>query len=362
MSKAIKAQIIGWGAYVPRRVLTNADVAQLVDTSDEWIVERTGIRERRLAAPDESTASMAIIAAERALAIANADPLAVDLIIVATATPDYLFPATACLVQRGIGAGRAAAFDLGAGCSGFIYALAVGAHAIESGACRHVLVIGAETLSRITNWSDRGTCVLFGDGAGAVLLGRAPNPGGVLATHLGADGAGADWLILPAGGSRKPASAETVAQNLHTIQMDGQKVFRFATKIIPDATRKVLEQAGLSVADVDMVIAHQANARILQAAADRLGLPKEKMYANIDRYGNTSAASIPIALCEAAEAGLLQPGGRVVLVGFGAGLTWGAVLLEWGGRIRAKRGLPSLLAAIRRWWAAFLRRLRRQRA
>lgn len=359
MSKGIRAQIIGWGAYVPRRVVTNADIAKLVDTSDEWIVERTGIRERRLAAPEETTASMAIAAAERALASAGADPLAVDLIIVATATPDYMFPATACLVQRAIGATRAAAFDLGAGCSGFIYGLAMGAHAIESGACQQVLVIGAETLSRITDWSDRGTCVLFGDGAGAVLLGQARNPGGVLATHLGADGGGADWLILPAGGSRRPASAETVAENLHTIQMDGQKVFRFATKIIPEATRKVLAQAGLSVGDVDMIIAHQANARILQAAAERLGVPKEKMYANIDRYGNTSAASIPIALGEAADAGVLQPGQRVVLVGFGAGLTWGAALLEWGGKLRPKRGLPWLLAAIRRWWAAFLRRLRR---
>ncbi len=359
MSKGIRAQIIGWGAYVPRRVVTNADIAELVDTSDEWIVERTGIRERRLAAPEETTASMAIAAAERALASASADPLAIDLIIVATATPDYMFPATACLVQRGIGASRAAAFDLGAGCSGFIYALAMGAHAIEAGACRQVLVIGAETLSRITNWSDRGTCVLFGDGAGAVLLGQAHNPGGILATHLGADGAGADWLILPAGGSRKPASAETVAQNLHTIQMDGQKVFRFATKIIPDATRKVLERVGLSVADVDVVIAHQANARILQAAAERLGVPTEKMYANIDRYGNTSAASIPIALCEAADEGRLQPGQRVVLVGFGAGLTWGAALVEWSGPIPPKRGLPRLLAALRRWWAAFLRRFRR---
>ncbi|GAB4408936.1 MAG: ketoacyl-ACP synthase III [Anaerolineales bacterium] len=359
MSKAVKAQIIGWGAYVPRRVLTNADLAQMVDTSDEWIVERTGIRERRLAAPDETTASMATIAAERALASAGADPLAVDLVIVATATPDYLFPATACLVQRGIGAKSAAAFDLGAGCSGFIYGLAMGAHAIESGACRYVLVVGAETLSRITNWQDRGTCVLFGDGAGAVLLGQAHNPGGILATHLGADGAGADWLILPAGGSRKPASAQTVAENLHTIQMDGQKVFRFATKIIPDATRKVLEQAGLSVADVDMVIAHQANARILQAASERLGVPHEKMYANIDRYGNTSAASIPIALCEAAEEGRLQAGQRVVLVGFGAGLTWGAVLVEWGEKIPQKRGLPWLLAALRRWWAWLLRRFRR---
>jgi 3-oxoacyl-[acyl-carrier-protein] synthase-3 len=359
MSRRLHAQVVGWGRYVPRRVVTNRELSQRVDTTDEWIAERTGIRERRLAAPDEFTSTMAVAAAEQALRVASADPLDIDLIIVATATPDYPFPATACLVQRDIGATRAAAFDLGAGCSGFIYALTVGAQAIESGACREVLVIGAETLSRVTNWTDRGTCVLFGDGAGAVLLRGGNGQGGIVATHLGADGSGADWLILPAGGSRHPASPETVAANLHTIQMDGQKVFRFATKAIPSATRKLLERAAITLDQVDLVIAHQANSRILESAAERLGLPKEKMFTNIDRYGNTSAASIPIALCEAIEEERLLPGQRAVLVGFGAGLTWGAALLEWAGEPVVKRDWRWLIAALRRWWAAVLRRLRR---
>ena len=359
MSKGLRAQVIGWGYYVPRRVVTNHELSQRLDTTDEWIVERTGIRERRMAADDESTATMSIVAAEQALRVASADPQDIDLIIVATATPDYLFPATACLVQRSIGATRAAAFDLGAGCSGFVYALAMGAQAIESGASREVLVIGAETLSRITNWTDRGTCVLFGDGAGAVLLRVGSGPGGIIATHLGADGTGAEWLILPAGGSRQPASHETVAAGLHTIQMDGQKVFRFATKAIPSATRKLLEQAGVTLEQVDLFIAHQANSRILESAAERLGLPMEKMFTNLDRYGNTSAASIPIALCEAIEQGRLLPGQRAVLVGFGAGLTWGAALLEWAGKPAVKKDRRWLIAALRRWWAAVLRRLRR---
>lgn len=359
MSRRLRAQVVGWGRYVPRRVVTNQELSQRLDTTDEWIVERTGIRERRVAADDETTATMSIAAAEQALRVASADPLNIDLIIVATATPDYLFPATACLVQRSIGATRAAAFDLGAGCSGFIYALAVGAQAIESGACRQVLVIGAETLSRITNWADRGTCVLFGDGAGAVLLREGGGPGGIIKTHLGADGTGADWLVIPAGGSRRPASQDTVAADLHTIQMDGQKVFRFATKTIPAATRELLKQADVTLEQVDLLIAHQANARILQSAAERLGLPAEKMFTNLERYGNTSAASIPIALCEAVEQGRLLPGQRAVLVGFGAGLTWGAALLEWAGKPAVKKDWRWLLAALRRQWAALLHRLRR---
>ena len=359
MSRGLRAQVIGWGYYVPRRVVTNHELSQRLDTTDEWIVERTGIRERRMAADDETTATMSIAAAEQALRVASADPQDIDLIIVATATPDYLFPATACLVQRSIGATRAAAFDLGAGCSGFVYALAMGTQAIESGACRQVLVIGAETLSRITNWTDRDTCILFGDGAGAVLLRVGSGPGGIIATHLGADGTGAERRIVPAGGSRQPASADTVAAGLHTIQMDGQKVFRFATKAIPSATRKLLEQAGVTLEQVDLVIAHQANSRILESAAERLGLPTEKMFTNLDRYGNTSAASIPIALCEAVEQGRLLPGQRAVLVGFGAGLTWGAALLEWAERPVVKRDWRWLIAALRRWWAAVLRRLRR---
>jgi len=302
---------------------------------------------------------MAISAAEQALQVASADPLDIDLIIVATATPDYLFPATACLVQRGIGAIHAAAFDLEAGCTGFIYALTMAAQAIESGAIHQVLVIGAETLSRITNWNDRNTCVLFGDGAGAVLVREGNGAGGIMTSVLGADGTGADLLILPAGGSRSPASSETVAAGLHTIQMDGRRVFRFATKVIPAAIRKVVQQAGVALQELDLVISHQANLRILQAAAEQLGVPMEKMFVNLDRYGNTSAASIPIALCEAVDDGKLLPGQRVVLVGFGAGLTWGAVLLEWSGQLSIRRNWRWVMAALRRFWAALLRRIRR---
>jgi len=358
MSRRPGAQVVGWGQYLPRRVVTNDELAQQVETTNEWILERTGIRERRVAAPNETTATMAIRAAEQALRVANADPLDIDLIIVATATPDYLFPATACLVQRGIGATHAGAFDLEAGCTGFIYALAMGAQAIESGSCAQVLVIGAETLSRITNWTDRDTCVLFGDGAGAVLLHKGNGPGGILATALGADGTGADWLMLPAGGSRQPASSETVAAGLHTIHMDGRQVFRFATRIIPAAAREVVQRAGMALNEVDLVIAHQANLRILQGASERLGMPTEKMFSNIDHYGNTSAASIPIALCEAVEEGRVLPGQRIVLVGFGAGLTWGAVLLEWSGQPRMRRGWRRIIAALRRFWAAMLYRIR----
>ena len=360
MSRRLRAQVVGWGRYSPRRVMTNDELALQVETTNEWILERTGIRERRLAAPDETTATMAIRAAEQALRVANADPLDIDLIIVATATPDYLFPATACLVQRGIGATRAGAFDLEAGCTGFVYALAMGAQAVESGSCSQVLVIGAETLSRFTNWSDRNTCVLFGDGAGAVLLREGNGPGGILTTALGADGTGGDWLMIPAGGSRQPASSETVAAGLHTIHMDGRQVFRFATRIIPTATREVLRRAGVALKEVDLIIAHQANLRILQVAAERLGMPTEKMFSNIDRYGNTSAASIPIALCEAVEEGKVLPGQRIVLVGFGAGLTWGAALLEWSGRPSVRRDWRWILAGLRRLWPAFVRRLRRR--
>jgi 3-oxoacyl-[acyl-carrier-protein] synthase-3 len=358
MSRRPHAQVVGWGRYLPRRVLTNEDLSEMVDTSDQWIRERTGISERRIADEDETTATMATRAAEAAMEMAAADPLEIDLIIVATATPDYPFPATACLVQRSIGADHAGAFDLEAGCSGFIYALAMATNAIESGACHQVLIIGSETLSRITNWKDRDTCVLFGDGAGALLLRQGNGPGGVLSTALGADGTGAEWLILPGGGSRNPASAETVAEGLHTIQMDGRKVFRFATKSIPAATRKLVQQAGIQLKDVDLLIGHQANLRILQSAAERLELPMEKVFVNIERYGNTSAASIPIALCDAVEEGKLLPSHRVVLVGFGAGLTWAAALLQWAAKPEVKRDKRWILAAFRRFWARVVHRLR----
>jgi len=362
----LHAHVVGWGKYVPRRVVTNDDLSRMVDTSDEWIRTRTGIRERHLADEGETTATMALEASRRALEVARVSPAQLDLIIVATVTPDHLFPATACLVQDALGADHAAAFDLSAGCSGFIYALAVAAHLLETGAYRTALVVGAETLSRITNWSDRATCVLFGDGAGAVVLQAGENEGGVLATVLGADGSGGNLLILPAGGSRWPASHRTVAEGMHYLRMQGREVFRFAVRKMPAATREVLERADLSLEDVDLVIPHQANRRIIDAAARALGIPEKAVYVNLDRYGNTSAASIPIALCEAAEEGRIQPGDLVVCVGFGAGLTWGAAAVRWTRPqppplSRWRRFVHRLyypLAALRSW----LRRLGRRMA
>jgi len=356
------AQIVGWGMYVPSKVLTNDDLAGMVDTSDNWIRERTGIVERRIAAPNETTATMAIRAAQAALQVANADPARLDLIIVATATPDYLFPATACLVQDALGATRAGAFDLSAGCTGFVYGLVVGSQMIISGAYNQVLVIGAETLSRIINWTDRNTCVLFGDGAGAVLLQASDVPGGVLSAVLGADGSGGDLLVLPAGGSRHPASVETVAQNMHYIHMNGPEVFRFATQVTARAARQALAEAGLHLEDISLFISHQANGRIIQSAAKSLKLPPEKVFVNLDRYGNTSSASVPIALCEAIEQGRVKRGDYLVMVGFGAGLTWAAVVVKWGVPLPVSRPLRRIV--VWRWvryrWAtirSYLRRL-----
>ena len=344
----MKAQVVGWGRYVPQQVLTNEDLSRIVETSDEWISTRTGIRERHLAEDGETTAQMAVKAARQALDVAALNPVQLDLIVVATVTPDYPFPATACLVQDALGASHAAAFDLSAGCTGFVYGLSVVAHLLSAGVYRTALVIGAETLSRITDWADRNTCVLFGDGAGAVILQANEGEGGVLATVLGADGSGGELLCLPAGGSLMPASHQTVSDGLHFIQMRGREIFRFAVRIIPTATREVLEEAGLSLADLDLLIPHQANQRIIEAATRALGLSSEGVYTNLEQYGNTSAASIPIALCEAVEDGLIRPGGLVVCVGFGAGLTWGATAIRWTH--------PQPAPAPR--WRRFLRRLR----
>ncbi len=344
------AQVTGWGKCLPERILTNDDLAKRVDTSDEWIKARTGIAARRIAGTRESTASLAVHAARHALSVARLAPQKLDLIIVATATPEHLFPATACLVQDALGSSHAAAFDLSAGCSGFIYALSLAAQLIESGAQRNVLVIGSETLSRVINWRDRNTCVLFGDGAGAVVLQAAQGSGGVLASVLGADGSGADLLTIPAGGSKHPASTSSVLNGEHYIHMDGREVYRFATRIIARASREALEAAGLDIDKVALFIPHQANIRIIESAAKELGVPRERVYVNLQRYGNTSAASIPIALCEAVEEGRLGAGDHVVLVGFGAGLTWGATVLRWG--------LPAPKPSTRRWrrpvnWLAY---------
>jgi len=321
--------IVGWGKSVPQRVLTNDDLARMVDTSDGWIRTRTGVAERRIVADGETTFSMALQAAQQALEVAGLKPSQLDLIIVATVTPDYAFPATACLLQDALGATHAAAFDLSAGCTGFVYGLSVAANLISAGVYENALVIGAETLSRITDWSDRATCVLFGDGAGAVVLQANGADGGVLSTVLGADGSGGDLLYLPAGGSKQPASHHTVAERLHCVKMRGREVFRFAVRTMPAATRQVLEQAGLEVSDLNLLIPHQANQRIIAASARALKLPPEAVFSNLERYGNTSAASIPIALCEAVEEGRIQRDDLVVCVGFGAGLTWGAAAIRW---------------------------------
>ncbi len=340
------AHITGWGRYVPPKVLTNTDLAKLVDTSDEWIRERTGIAERHISSAKESTGMMAIHAAREAVETADVDPAKIDLIIVATATPEYLFPATACLVQDAIGATRAGAFDLEAGCSGFGYALATGAAMIRSGMHNTVLVVGAEMLSRLLDWEDRATCVLFGDGAGAVVLQGKDEPGGVMATVLGADGSGGELLIIPAGGSKHPPSAETLATKMHYVKMNGREVYRFATRVMASAARQVVQQAGWSFDKIDLLIPHQANVRIIDSAAKALKLPPDKVFVNLERYGNTSSASIPIALCEAIEADKVKPGDHLVFVAFGAGLSWAAAAVQWSAPKR--RAVPAPRAAFSR--------------
>lgn len=325
----VRAGIAGIGVYVPERVLTNSDLERMVDTSDEWIRTRSGIRERRIAGPEEATSDMALIAAERAMVDAGVSPEEVDLIIVATNTPDMFFPATACLVQDRLKAKYAAAFDLAAGCTGTIYAMAVGSQFINNGTYKTVLVIGAETLSKVTNWEDRNTCVLFGDAAGAFVLRPAPEGYGLLAIKLGSDGGGGPLLSLPAGGSRMPASRETVEKKLHTLHMNGREIFKFAVRVTGEAAEEVLSAAGLTKDELDFFISHQANIRIIEAAAKRLGLSSDKVVVNVDRYGNTSTASIPLALNDALRDGKIKNSDNIVMVGFGAGLTWGAVALRW---------------------------------
>ncbi len=325
------AQIIGWGYTVPEKVITNHDLEQIVDTTDEWIRSRTGIEERRVAAdPKETTATLAIEAARRALEVADVHASKLDLIICSTSSPEYIFPSTASVVQDAIGAENAGAFDLSAACSGFVYALSMARGHILAGDAEYVLVIGAETLSRIVDWTDRNTCVLFGDGAGAVLIAASPVPGGILACELGSDGSGADLLMIPAGGSAMPASLETVSSGNHFIKMDGKAVYRFAVRVMADATRAVLDKAGLSIGDLDLVIPHQANLRIVQnSVLKQLRIPEDKVFVNLQKYGNTSTASIPIALCEAIQAGKVKPGDNLVFVGFGGGLTWAACAIQW---------------------------------
>jgi 3-oxoacyl-[acyl-carrier-protein] synthase III len=325
-------RIAGWGKYLPARIMPNAELANLVDTSDEWIRARTGIGERRIAAPEETTCSLAVNAARAALDRAQLAADDLQLIIVATCTPDYSnMPATASLVQHALGASHAGAFDLNAVCSGFLYGLATGSQFILTGVHKSVLVIGAEVFTRILDWEDRSTCVLFGDGAGAVVLRPTAEPGGLLSFVLGSDGSGACSLYVPAGGSRRPASAETVAERAHYVKMQGRDVFRFATRIVPESVIQALDVAGLTTDDIDLLIPHQANSRIIDSAARRLKLPDSAVFANVEHYGNTSAASIPVALCEAIDEGQVKAGATVVMSGFGAGLSWGTAIWKWHG-------------------------------
>jgi 3-oxoacyl-[acyl-carrier-protein] synthase III len=321
--------ITGVGAYVPDRVLTNDDLSRLVDTSDEWITERTGIKERHIAEPGQAASDLALPAARQALEAAGVAPPDLDLVVVATVTPDMFFPSTASLLASELGAPEAGAYDLSAGCTGFMYALAQAYGTVAGGLARNALVVGAETLSKIINWHDRSTCVLFGDGAGAAVIAPVED-GGFLGFELGSDGEGGKELSIPAGGSRNPSSAETVAQEMHFLTMNGREVYKFATRVLVTSAESLLKECGLTVDDIDLYIPHQANKRIIDHAASKLGIPEEKVFVNVDRYGNTSSASIPLCLAQGVREGRLKPGTRVLMTGMGAGLTWGSAYTVWG--------------------------------
>ena len=320
--------ITGLGTHVPERVVTNDDLAKLVDTSDEWIVSRTGIRERRFAADGEALSDIALPAAQKALAQARLTPHDIDLLIVATVTADMQFPSTAAILADALGSSDAAAYDLAAGCTGFMYGIAQAYGMVESGLSRRSLVVGGDVLSKLMNFADRSTCVLFGDGAGAAVVERVPEDG-FLGFELGAYGAGGKDLHLPAGGSRMPTTAETVASGAHYVHMNGREVFKFATRVLVSSAQAVLAQCDLSVEDVDVYVPHQANVRIIDHAAAKLGIPMEKVIVNVDRYGNTSSASIPLALADAVGSGRLKEGETVLMTGMGAGLTWGSAVMRW---------------------------------
>jgi 3-oxoacyl-[acyl-carrier-protein] synthase-3 len=326
----ISAVIAGTGSHVPERVLTNADLERMVDTSDQWITERTGMKERRIAADGEAASDIALVACQKALAEAKVKPEEIDLIVVGTVTGDMPFPSTACVLQQRLGAPHAAAFDVSAGCTGFIYALSVARQFVLTGNCKTVLVVGVELLSKITDWTDRSTCVLFGDGAGAAVLkaGKEPQTG-ILGTFLAANGEGGQHLYMPAGGSRRPASVESVQQRLHTCKMNGNAIFKVAVRSMADAFKSLLRQTNLEPDDVKLLIPHQANLRIIEATAKLLKFPPERVFINIAKYGNTSSATTIIALDEARKAGRVHPGDVVVLVAFGAGLTWGGVAIRF---------------------------------
>lgn len=324
--------IVGTGSYTPEKVLTNADLEKMVDTNNEWIVNRTGIRERHIADDKTPVSELCYQAAVKALEDAKVAAEEIELVIVATVTPDFAFPATAALVADRLGAKNAAAFDLSAACTGFIYGVTTAAQFVATGVYRTVLVIGAETLSKILNWEDRSTCVLFGDGAGAAVIQPVEEGYGFKSYELGADGSGGHLLAMLGGGSRNPATPETVGKKMHTISMAGSEVFKFAVRIMGETALNVIEKAGLQKNDIDLFIPHQANSRIIDASVRRLGIDPAKVFVNLDRYGNMSGASIPVALDEAARGGLLKYGDNLLMVGFGAGLTWGGTVLKWSKR------------------------------
>lgn len=356
------AHITGWGKALPEKIMTNHDIAKLVDTNDEWIRERTGIERRHIAGPDDSVATLGAEAALNALKVANLPPSEIDLIIVATCTPEYLFPATANIIQDMIGATKAGGYDILAACSGFIYALNTATQIIRGGAAENALVIGSETLSRVVDWTDRNTCILFGDGAGAFVLQGSDRPGGVVSSIMRSDGSGGDTLIIPGGGSKHPASQATLDEGLNYIKMNGREVFRFATRVMAKTAKEVIEKANLEIDDIALIIPHQANKRIIEAAARGLDLPMDRIMVNVQDYGNTSTATIPIATVEAIEQGRLKPRDNTVMVGFGGGLTWGAAAIIWTGPFsetqdrRVFWGWLQRFARVRSW----LLRVRRQ--
>lgn len=353
------AHVTGWGMSIPQKVLTNADLSLMVDTSDQWIREMTGIQERHIAADNETSASLGADACFKALKMAGLTPDDVDLIICSTSSPEHIFPATACLIQDMLGASKAGAFDLSAACSGFIYALQSASQAIKVGDVKVALVIGTETLSRFVDWTDRNTCILFGDGAGAFVLQASEQTGGIQKGVIHSDGSGGDHLTIPAGGSAHPTSEATLHAGKHFIQMNGKEVFRFATRVLVQSTNEVLAKTGWKAEDLALIIPHQANKRIIDAAARGLNLPLENFYINLEKYGNTSTASIPIATVEAAKNGKIKSGDKLVFVGFGAGLTWGALAIEWSGPINKPFEKHYINADWYKPWS-FIRRIYRR--
>jgi 3-oxoacyl-[acyl-carrier-protein] synthase-3 len=359
LKTGIYAHIVGWGMAVPENVMTNDDMAAIVETDNEWIVSRTGIRERRIAGEKESTATLAYKAAQSALEEADILPDDIDLIVVATSTPEHVFPSTASLVQDWLGATNAGAFDLAAACSGFVYALNMAADSIKSGSIQTAVVIGSETMSRVLDWQDRSTCILFGDGAGAVVLQASSEEGGVLSSVLGSDGAGADLLAIPTSNSR-----ELNGHKVQKMHMAGSEVFKFATRVVDESIREAVADAGIQLKDVSLVVPHQANQRILASASKKLGIDLDRWVSNLDRYGNTSAASIPLALAEAVKAGRVKANDYLVFIGFGGGLSWASMVVKWMPKVKKGQAYP--LGKQRRQlsygWSRWRRRFNRWRS